>query len=119
MHNPVLSSGVRTRCRLRASILLALLAAGALAVAAGDWAALAQLAPLLLLAASLALGCFPGEDAIARARARRFPDPTRIRPAPTSGRARPSRRARAPHLGSLAFGFSLRPPPAAGAYIAA
>ncbi len=107
-----------TRCRLRAPLLLAPVTAGALAAIAGDWAAVAQIAPLLLLAASLALGCFPGEEAILRARARRFCDDSRTRPASSTGRPRPSRRALAPRFDSLAFGYSLRPPPAAGACIA-
>lgn len=103
------------RCRLRAPLLAAPLAAALAAALAGDWATLAQLAPVLVLAIVLATGCFPGEHAIARARARRLHRGRPGRALPRIGHPRPARRTAVPQLGSLAAGFALRPPPAPGA----
>ena len=103
------------RCRLRASLLAVPLTVALGAAVAGDWATLAQLAPVLALAVVLGAGCFPGEHAIARARARRHLRARPDRASPRIGRPRPARRTAVPRLGSLAAGFALRPPPATAA----
>lgn len=97
--------------RLRGALLaLALLAALALAVVAAPSVGLI-LAPPLVLFLVLAVGLFPGEDVLARARERRM----RRRP------VRAPRRVLRPVLAellrpagnTLAYALAMRPPPAA------
>lgn len=68
------------------------------------------LAPALVLLATLAAGLFPGEETIARARARRM----RARPVRAPGRiARPKLRDVVRPAGvTLAYALAVRPPPA-------
>ncbi len=94
------------------------LAVALTAVGAGDWATLAQLAPLLTLLLLVGAGCFPGETVIERARARRWHRQRPRRPVLSIGLPRAPRRVPLRLLGSLAAGFANRPPPRAGATVA-
>ncbi|MDO9406965.1 hypothetical protein [Patulibacter sp.] len=89
---------------------LAVLAALALAVLEAPQVAL-LLGPAFLLLLILVVGVFPGEEAIARARARRSRArrtraPVRVAPPALPDVARPAGAA-------LAFALAMRPPPAA------
>lgn len=72
-----------------------------------------MLGPALLLLLTVAVGLFPGEEAIARARARR----AKARPTRAPGRvARPVLPDVVRPVGvALAFALAMRPPPAAAA----
>jgi hypothetical protein len=88
-----------------------LAALGLAAIESPDVALL--LAPALLIVLVLAVGVFPGEEAIARARARRM----RARPSRAPGRIlRPALPDVARPAGAaLAFALAMRPPPAVAA----
>lgn len=94
-----------TRVLAAVAVLTAL---GLAFVASPDVALL--LAPALLLLLVLVVGVFPGEEAIARARARR----TRARPSRAPGRVlRPVLPdVVRPAGAALAFALAMRPPPA-------
>ncbi|WP_372790038.1 hypothetical protein [Paraconexibacter sp.] len=106
------------RCFLIGPSALVALSTAVVMVGTRDWATLAQLAPLLTLLVLVGLGCFPGEAAIERARARRWHRRYRRRPVLSIGRPRAPRRLTLRRLGSLAAGFANRPPPFAGAIAA-
>jgi hypothetical protein len=99
--------------RRRLPVVLALLAVVALlGVAWADPSVALILAPPLALLVALAVGVFPGEQAIARARARR------MRPRPVRGPARIARPrladVRRPAGVTRAYALAVRPPPIPG-----